>query len=135
MNRTTREPFTLQTAPRLNCGGLMNRRLTDPNSVRGPRKGRRTPCDHAELNAGIGMPRSAALFTLYYLLVHAQGGSPMSRNRFAILAAASLFALSVSLGSVFAAGEPDPPSSRNPNPPQKQAPVGQQKVEKKKKKD
>src|SRR6185312_15976194 len=45
--------------------------------------------------------------------------------------------LSIGAGAVLAAGEPDPPSSRNPNPPQKQAPAGQQKTDttKKKKKE
>ena len=38
------------------------------------------------------------------------------RNRFAVLTAASLFALSIGAGAVLAAGEPDPPGSRNPNP-------------------
>ena len=59
----------------------------------------------------------------------------MTRNRFAVLTAASLFALSIGAGAVLAAGEPDPPSSRNPNPPQKQVPAGQQKTDTKKKKD
>ena len=56
------------------------------------------------------------------------------RNRFAVLTTASLFALSIGVGAVLAAGEPDPPSSRNPNPPQKQAPAGQQKTDTTKKK-
>lgn len=57
------------------------------------------------------------------------------RNRFAVLTAASLFALSIGAGAVLAAGEPDPPASRNPNPVQKQVPAGQQKTDTKKKKD
>ena len=56
------------------------------------------------------------------------------RSRFAVLTTASLFALSIGVGAVLAAGEPDPPSSRNPNPPQKQAPAGQQKTDTTKKK-
>ena len=62
----------------------------------------------------------------------------MTRNRFAVLTAASLFALSIGAGAVLAAGEPDPPGSRNPGPVTKQAPAGQQKTDtttKKKKKD
>jgi len=59
----------------------------------------------------------------------------MSHNRFAILTAASLFALSVSVGAVLAAGEPDPPGSRNPNPATKQAPAGQKTTGQKKKKE
>jgi tetratricopeptide (TPR) repeat protein len=55
-------------------------------------------------------------------------------NRLGVLTAASLFAFSVSIGAALAAGEPDPPSSRNPNPVQKQAPAGQQKTDAKKKK-
>ena len=38
------------------------------------------------------------------------------RNRLAVLTAASLFALSLGAGAVLAAGDPDPPGSRNPNP-------------------
>ena len=56
------------------------------------------------------------------------------RSRFAVLTTASLFALSIGVGAVLAAGEPDPPSSRNPNPPQKQVPAGQQKTDTTKKK-
>ena len=56
----------------------------------------------------------------------------MSRQRLAVLTTASLFALSLTVGAAFAAGEPDPPGSRNPNPVQQ--PKGQQKTEKKKKK-
>src|SRR3954466_15849482 len=38
-------------------------------------------------------------------------------NRLGMLTAASLFAISISgIGVVFAAGDPDPPSSRNPGP-------------------
>ena len=38
-------------------------------------------------------------------------------NRLGMLTAASLFAMSISgIGVVFAAGDPDPPSSRNPGP-------------------
>ena len=45
-------------------------------------------------------------------------------NRLGMLTAASLFALSVSgIGVVFAAGDPDPPSSRNPGPVQQQSPA------------
>ncbi len=60
------------------------------------------------------------------------------RNRFAVLTAASLFALSLGAGAVLAAGDPDPPGSRNPNPVQKQAPAGgqsDQKGQKKKKQE
>ena len=56
------------------------------------------------------------------------------RNRLAVLTAASLFAVSVGAGAVLAAGEPDPPGSRNPNPATKQVPAGQQKTDAKKKK-
>jgi tetratricopeptide (TPR) repeat protein len=56
------------------------------------------------------------------------------RSRFAVLTAASLFALSIGAGAVLAAGEPDPPSSRNPNPATKQAPAGQKTDNTKKKK-
>jgi len=59
----------------------------------------------------------------------------MSHTRFAVLTAASLFALSVSVGAVLAAGEPDPPGSRNPNPTTKQAPAAGQKTGQKKKKE
>ncbi len=61
----------------------------------------------------------------------------MTRNRLAVLTTASLFVLSIGAGAVLAAGEPDPPSSRNPNPVQQQAPAGQKKTDttKKKKKD
>jgi tetratricopeptide (TPR) repeat protein len=41
-------------------------------------------------------------------------------NRLGVLTAASLFTLSLGVGGVLAAGEPDPPSSRNPNPVQQQ---------------
>jgi len=45
-------------------------------------------------------------------------------NRLGMLTAASLFALSVSgIGVVLAAGDPEPPSSRNPNPIQQQSPA------------
>jgi tetratricopeptide (TPR) repeat protein len=44
----------------------------------------------------------------------------MTHHRLGVLAAASLFALSVSVGAVLAAGEPDPPASRYPNPQQNQ---------------
>lgn len=54
------------------------------------------------------------------------------RSRFAVLTAASLFALSVGAGPVLAAGGPDPPT-QNP-PAQKQAPASQQKSDAKKKK-
>ena len=56
----------------------------------------------------------------------------MTRQRLAVLTTASLFCLSLTVGAAFAAGEPDPPGSRNPNPVQQ--PKGQQKTEKKKKK-
>jgi tetratricopeptide (TPR) repeat protein len=46
-------------------------------------------------------------------------------NRLGVLAAASLFALSVSIGAAVAAGEPDPPSSRNPGPMPQQKPAAQ----------
>ena len=56
-------------------------------------------------------------------------------NRLGVLTLASLFALSLGAGAALAAGEPDPPSSRNPNPIQKQAPAsGQQKTDTKKNK-
>ena len=58
----------------------------------------------------------------------------MTRQRLAVLTTASLFCLSLAVGAAFAAGEPDPPGSRNPNPVTKQAPAGQQKTEKRKKK-
>lgn len=48
----------------------------------------------------------------------------MTRNRFAVLTTASLFALSLGVGAALAAGEPDPPGSRNPGPVQKQVPAG-----------
>ena len=45
-------------------------------------------------------------------------------NRLGMLTAASILALSISgIGVVFAAGDPDPPSSRNPGPIQQQSPV------------
>jgi TolA-binding protein len=45
-------------------------------------------------------------------------------NRLGMLTAASLFAISISgVGVVFAAGDPDPPSSRNPGPIQQQSPA------------
>ena len=45
-------------------------------------------------------------------------------DRLGMLTAASLFAISVSgIGVVFAAGDPDPPSSRNPGPIQQQSPA------------
>ena len=45
-------------------------------------------------------------------------------NRLGMLTAASVFALSISgIGVVFAAGDPDPPSSRNPGPVQQQSPA------------
>ena len=48
-------------------------------------------------------------------------------DRFGVLTAASLFALSLGTGSVLAAGgEPDSPSQRNPNPVQQQRPAAQQ---------
>ena len=56
-------------------------------------------------------------------------------NRLGVLATASLFALTLGVGAAFAAGEPDPPSSRNPSPQTRQAPAGQQKTDTKKKKD
>src|ERR1043165_7611062 len=59
----------------------------------------------------------------------------MTRSRLAVLTAASLFALSIGAGAVLAAGEPEQPSSRNPNPVQKQTPAGQQKTDAKKKKE
>ena len=59
----------------------------------------------------------------------------MTRHRFAVLTTASLFALSLTAGAALAAGEPDPPGSRNPGPVQQQKPAGQQKTDKKKKKD
>jgi TolA-binding protein len=37
-------------------------------------------------------------------------------NRLGMLTAASLFAISVGIGGVLAAGDPDPPGSRNPGP-------------------
>ena len=55
-------------------------------------------------------------------------------NRLGALAAVSLFALSVSAGAALAAGEPDPPGSRNPNPVQKQEPAGPKKTDAAKKK-
>ena len=58
----------------------------------------------------------------------------MTRSRLAVLTAASLFALSLGAGAVLAAGDPDPPGSRNPNPVQKQAPTGGQTDQKQKKK-
>jgi len=59
----------------------------------------------------------------------------MTRYRFAVVTTASLFALSLGVGAALAAGEPDPPGSRNPGPVQQQKPAGQQKTDKKKKKD
>jgi tetratricopeptide (TPR) repeat protein len=59
----------------------------------------------------------------------------MTRHRLAVLTAASLFALSLTAGAALAAGEPDPPGSRNPGPATKQAPAGQQKTDAKKKKN
>jgi tetratricopeptide (TPR) repeat protein len=47
----------------------------------------------------------------------------MTYRRLGVLTAASLFALSVSVGAVLAAGEPDPPASRYPNPQQNQKPA------------
>ena len=40
----------------------------------------------------------------------------MTRHRLAVLTTASLFALSLGVGAALAAGEPDPPGSRNPGP-------------------
>jgi tetratricopeptide (TPR) repeat protein len=56
----------------------------------------------------------------------------MTRHRLAVLITASLFAASLTIGAALAAGEPDPPGSRNPNP--IQPPAGQQKSDAKKKK-
>src|SRR5437588_6397118 len=63
-----------------------------------------------------------------------QGRKPMTRHRLAVLTVASMFALSLTASAVLAAGEPDPPGSRNPNPIQKQSPAGQKAGTKKKKK-
>ena len=49
----------------------------------------------------------------------------MTHSRLGVLTAASLFALSVSVGVAVAAGEPDPPASRNPGPAQQQKPAAQ----------
>jgi tetratricopeptide (TPR) repeat protein len=59
----------------------------------------------------------------------------MTRHRFAVLTAASLFALSITAGAALAAGDPEPPTTRNPAPTQKQVPAGQQKSDSKKKKN
>jgi tetratricopeptide (TPR) repeat protein len=59
----------------------------------------------------------------------------MTRHRLAVLTTASLFALSLTAGAALAAGEPDPPGSRNPGPMQQQKPAGQQKSDTKKKKN
>jgi tetratricopeptide (TPR) repeat protein len=58
----------------------------------------------------------------------------MTHHRFGVLTAASLFALSASLGAALAAGEPDPPASRYPNSQQNQksAPTGTKDSAKKK---
>ena len=49
----------------------------------------------------------------------------MTHHRLAMLTAVSLFALSTSVGAALAAGEPESPSSRNPNPQnQKSTPSG-----------
>lgn len=60
------------------------------------------------------------------------------RNRVAALTTASLFALSLGVGAVLAAGEPDPVGARNPGPAQTQKPAAGPKesgTEKKKKND
>jgi len=49
------------------------------------------------------------------------------RNRLAVLTTASLFALSLGVGAVLAAGEPDPPGARSPGPSQSQKPASQPK--------
>src|SRR4051812_19524707 len=49
------------------------------------------------------------------------------RSRLAVLTTASLFALSLGVGAVLAAGEPDPPGARNPGPGQSQKPASQPK--------
>lgn len=58
-------------------------------------------------------------------------------HRFAALTTASLFALSLGVGAVLAAGEPDPPGARNPGAAQTQKPASQPKEKSgaKKKKD
>jgi len=58
-------------------------------------------------------------------------------RRFAVLTTASLFALSLGVGAVLAAGEPDPPGARNSGPSQSQKPASQpkQKSGSKKKKE
>jgi hypothetical protein len=92
--------------------------------------------DHGELNTGTGMPRTRRLFPEYHdcRLYPALEETHDPEVAFAVLTAASLFALSIGVGAVLAAGEPDPPASRNPNPPQKQVPAGQQKTDTTKKK-
>src|ERR1043166_3734663 len=62
------------------------------------------------------------------------GRNRMTRNRFAVLTAASLFALSIGAGAHVPVGETDPPGTRNPNTQTKQAPAGQQKTDTTKKK-
>src|ERR1044072_4809862 len=82
------------------------------------------------------MPRTARLFPEDHGGgLFRPGRNRMPRIRFAVLTAASLFALSIGAGAVLAAGEPDPPGSRNPNPQTKQVPAGQQTTDAKKKKD
>ena len=58
-------------------------------------------------------------------------------GRLSVLTTASLFALSLGVGAALAAGEPDPPGSRNPGPSQSQKPASGSKetTKSKKKKD
>jgi TolA-binding protein len=82
------------------------------------------PRDHGELKAAAGMPRVVRMFPLYdrSMRITLREEARMTRhNRLGTLAVASLFTLSLGIGSAFAAGEPDPrpssPSPQNSSPP------------------
>ena len=78
---------------------------------------RSSPGDHGELNTAAGMPRNGRVFPSYDILVTItlREGARMTRhNRLGVLTAASLFALSLGVGAVFAAGEPDPKPTSPP---------------------
>src|SRR5687767_9438144 len=69
------------------------------------------PPDHGELKPTAGMPRVVRMFAFYarFMCITLREEARMTHcNRLGTLAVASLFALSLGIGSVFAAGEPDP---------------------------
>jgi tetratricopeptide (TPR) repeat protein len=83
------------------------------------------------------MARMLRVFSSYAMLTFhfASGGSLMTRYRLGVLTAATLFAASLGVGSVFAAGEPDPrptnpPSSSGGTPKAKQGSTKKKKQEK-----